>query len=598
MAHYSLLDGLSQPKQIRKRIDALEMDGCALTDHGSVSGVVEFMKAFKGKKAIIGVEMYICKQDAHIQTPENRDLSHLLIYAKNDAGWKKLIQLISVANGPTCFYYKPRLCLEQLKTFCDGNLMCITGHLGSTLENDLSVEHINNLKDIFGQNNVALEVQLIYKESVPKITTLTEVVRRLGKETNTMVLATCDAHYCAREDAPDQRILLCRNMNVSLREAVEKGMLKCFFESSDFHIPSYNEMVACGHTEEELANTFIFANKCEAYTSILRQPSLPRFACPLGRGEHDYLKQLCRDGWLTRNIKNKEHDNIYRDRVLEELGIFEKAGISAYFLIIADILKFVRDSGWMQGPGRGSAAGCLVSYLIGITNVDPIEYDLLLSRFYNEGRNTKDRVSLPDIDIDIPTMKRDQIIEYIKNKYGHNHVAQIITYQTMQGRTALKDVLRAYGNVSFEEMNKMTENIPDKAKIAGELQEMFEETGESSLIRYTLENDTKGLLKEWCYIDIDGSLKGPLAKRFEQAIRLEGTKTAQSKHAAGIVISPEPISEMCPMVFDSKTKTTIAALEMNDLEAIGMVKFDILAITLLDKLMGIQHILRTGDIDD
>jgi DNA polymerase III subunit alpha len=242
---------------------------------------------------------------------------------------------------------------------------------------------------------------------------------------------------------------------------------------------------------------------------------------------------------------------------------------------------------------HNSAAGCLVSYLIGITSIDPIKYNLIFDRFYNAGRNTKDRISMPDIDVDVPINKRELIIAYIKNKYGSDKVSQMVTFNTIKGRGALKDVLRVYGNVGFEEMNKITQNIPDEAKIADELQEMKDETGEASIIRWALENNADKL-REWCYIDENGELQGPLAKRFEQAIRLEGTKSNQSKHAAGIAISAKPLNELCPMVYDSKNSQLIAGMEMQDLESIGIIKFDILGVAMLDKIMTIQDLLIEG----
>ena len=258
-----------------------------------------------------------------------------------------------------------------------------------------------------------------------------------------------------------------------------------------------------------------------------------------------------------------------------------------------DIVNYVRENNWLPGPGRGSAAGCLVSYLIGITSINPIEYGLIFERFYNAGRNTDNRISMPDIDVDVPIYKREDIIEYIKNKYGHSKVSQMITFNTMKGRGALKEVLRVYGNVSFEEMNRITKNIPDEAKIADELQEMREDTGEASIIRWALENNVDKL-KEWCYLNKDGNLSGPMAKRFEQAIRLEGTKSNQSKHAAGVVISSEDLKLVCPMVYDSKNKQSIAGMEMQDLESIGIIKFDVLGIAMLDKIMAVSEILHNG----
>ena len=251
----------------------------------------------------------------------------------------------------------------------------------------------------------------------------------------------------------------------------------------------------------------------------------------------------------------------------------------------------------VEGLGvHNSAAGCLVSYLIGITAVNPIPYHLIFERFYNIGRSTKDRVSLPDIDIDVPINKRDYVIDYVKNKYGTKKVAQMLTFNTMKGRGALKEVLRVYGNITFEEMNKITKNIPDEAKIADELQEMKEETGESSIIKWALENSADKL-KEWCYMKDDGSLEGPLAKRFEQAIRLEGTKSNQSKHAAGVVISRDNLEDICPMIYDNKNDQMIAGMEMNDLEALGVIKFDVLGLAFLDKAMHISDILYNQGVE-
>ena len=218
----------------------------------------------------------------------------------------------------------------------------------------------------------------------------------------------------------------------------------------------------------------------------------------------------------------------------------------------------------------------------------------MFDRFYNAGRNTAEHVSMPDIDVDVPINKREDIIKYIKDTYGHHKVSQMITFNTIKGRGALKDVLRVYGNISFDEMNKITKNIPDEARIADSLQSMKDATGESSIIRWTLENNSDNI-KEWCSIDKKGQLQGPLAKRFEQAIRLEGVKSNQSKHAAGIAISSEPLSQVCPMVYDSKNKQMIAGMEMQDLESIGIIKFDILGVAMLDKIMTIQNLLKEGE---
>ena len=330
---------------------------------------------------------------------------------------------------------------------------------------------------------------------------------------------------------------------------------------------------------------------CEEY-DILDKPHLPDFQCPKGYNAAEYLRQLCRDGWrdkIATDVDKSKHQR-YVDRIKYELDVLQGADLSSYFLIVQDIVNHVRNNKWLPGPGRGSAAGCLVSYLIGITAIDPIKYDLIFERFYNAGRNTQGRVSMPDIDVDVPMDQRENIIDYIKDTYGKDKVSQMITYNTLKGRGALKEVLRVYSNISFEEMNQITKHIPDEAKIADELQDMKDEDGEASIIRWALENNQKQL-KDWCYVK-DNKLEGPLAKRFEQAIRLEGTKCNQSKHAAGIAISQDSLASICPMIYDSKTKKNIAGLEMNDLESIGVVKFDILGIGLLDKMMQVQSILK------
>jgi DNA polymerase-3 subunit alpha len=608
-----LLDGLGQPEQIAARCKEIGATACALTDHGNIAGAVKFYSAMKKAniKPILGCELYICQNDPKIKDKDNKNLSHFIVLAKNYKGWKDLIKIVSESNKPEHYYHKPRLDLQTIKLLNSGNLIAITGHLGSTLSDaitenhnlkenwlEIGTNHVLLLKTIFG-DDVFLEAQLIDKDNLALQEILTEKVRIIGKQTNTKVICTPDAHYCRKSDAVDQRILLCNNLKTTFPEISRKISndesvpLSCFFTSDNYHIPSQEEMKYL-HTKEEIYNTNFVSNLVEEY-DILNKPKLPPFSCPNNQNPDEYLRELCRRGWKQKiaNKINKNDQQQYVDRIKYELDVLQGAGLSSYFLIVQDIVDFVRKNNWLPGPGRGSAAGCLVSYLIGITSIDPIKYNLLFDRFYNAGRNSGGYVSMPDIDVDVPIDKRENIIEYIKNKYGHDKVSQMITFNTIKGRGALKDVLRVYGNISFEEMNKITKNIPDESKIADELQEMKEETGESSIIRWALENNVDKL-KEWCYIDDNGELQGPLAKRFEQAIRLENTKSNQSKHAAGIAISSEPLNEICPMIYDNKNEQLIAGMEMQDLESIGIIKFDILGVAMLDKIMTIKMLLLQG----
>jgi DNA polymerase-3 subunit alpha len=610
---YSLLDGLSKPDQIIQRCKEIGATSCAITDHGSIAGAVKFFQTAKknGIKPILGCELYICNQDPKIHEKDNRKLSHLVVLAKNYSGWKDLIKIVSESNKPENYYHKPRLDLKSIQNLSSGNLVAITGHLGSTLsdiiiENDKlkedwlekGKEHIYNLKQIFN-SYLFLEAQLMDKENLKIQVDLTNAIRKLGELTDTKVICTPDAHYCRKEDSADQRVLLCNNLKTTFPEINRKLSnnedvpLSCFFLSDNYHILSHEEMEAL-HTKEEINNTICVEGIIEDF-DILSKPNLPKYDCPEGYNPDEYLRQLCREGWKEKISKNisEEDQKIYVERIKNELEVLQGAGLSSYFLIVQDIVNFVKQNGWLPSPGRGSAAGCLVSYLIGITGIDPIKYDLLFERFYSIGRNTKDHISLPDIDVDVPILKRERVINYIKNKYGQDKVSQMITFNTMKGRGALKDVLRVYDNISFEEMNKITKNIPDEAKISDELQEMKEETGESSIIRWALENNSDKL-REWCYLDENNELQGPLAKRFEQAIRLEGTKTNQSKHAAGIAISSISLNEICPMIYDTKTHQPIAGMEMQDLESLGIIKLDILGIALLDKIMNIADLLIQG----
>lgn len=612
---YSLLDGLPRPNAMAERCIEIQATACALTDHGNIAGAVKFYTEMRKRKIkpILGCEIYVCHGDPTDQSKDNKELSHFLLLAKNYQGWQDLIRIVSESNRPDFFYHKPRISLDVLGTLLSGNIIGYCGHLGSYIADkildadklsadwkNIGIQEVGRLKNLFGKDNFFLETQLMDKENNPLQIILTDAIRELSKYTDTKTICTPDAHYCRKEDAVDQRVLLCNNLKTTFPEISRKISndenvpLGAFFTSDNFHILSQEEINHL-HTEEEIDNTQLITDMCEEY-NILSKPNLPPFSCPNNLSPAEYLRELCRKGWKEKiaNHIDKELQDTYVDRIKYELDVLQGADLSSYFLIVQDIVGYVRNSGWLPGPGRGSAAGCLVSYLIGITSIDPIRYNLLFDRFYNAGRNSEDHISMPDIDVDVPINKRENIIEYIKTCYGSDKVSQMITFNTIKGRGAIKDVLRVYGNISFDEMNKITKGIPDEAKIADDLQEMKEETGEASIIRWALENEPDKL-KEWCFIDDNNELQGPLAKRFEQAIRLEGTKSNQSKHAAGIAISAQPLNTLCPMVYDSKNDQMIAGMEMQDLESLGIIKFDILGVAMLDKIMTITDILAKGE---
>ena len=602
-SHYSLLDGLSKPEQIADRCLEIGAKSCAITDHGTISGCVEFYSKCKKNniKPILGVEAYICENNSLQRNKENSKLSHMLLLSKNLQGWKELIKLVSFSNHPDRFYRKPRLSLADLQQFDCSNFICITGHPGSVIFNDIVSEDIissdckrlcldkaNLLQDIFGKNNFFLEIQNMDNQNSPIQSKVSEIYREVADSHDIKTVATIDAHYCRKEDAEDQRVLLCNNLKTTMKQvkqmmSSETGFgMDCFFKSSQFHILDQEEINRY-HTESEIEATNEIDSMCEEY-DILSKPRLPSFNCPDNMSELDYLKYI-----IKQSITSNNYNEDYIARAKTELSTIKKAGLAGYFLIVKDIVDYVSKNNWLPGPGRGSAAGSLVSYLLNITSIDPIKYNLIFERFYNDGRNTEDRISMPDIDVDVPINKRDDIISYIKQSYGEDKVSQMITFNTLKGRGALKEVLRINSNLTFEEVNKITKNIAEESKIADDLQEMKDLTGDSSIIRWCLENDGSKL-DSWCKID-GNRLSGPLAPHFEQAIRLEGTKCHQSKHAAGVAISAENLANICPMIYDTKTKTSIAGLEMNDLESLGVVKFDILGIALLDKIMCIRDMV-------
>ena len=397
------------------------------------------------------------------------------------------------------------------------------------------------------------------------------------------------SYYVNSNQADLHRVLLCSALKTTLPK-VQKQLRKNELDKAVSQYFTHDDKcIQPVAVTKELQHIY---EVCEDY-DILSPPMLPKFDCPDGLSEEDYLKVLAREGWKrhlidTGKVKKPEDKQKYLDRFNSELQVIKDANLFGYFLIVQDIIRHVEhDMGCLAGPGRGSAAGCLISYLIGITKIDPVEYDLLFERFYNAGRNTDGHVSLPDIDMDVPGKRRDDVIDYLKGKYGKDHVSQMITFGRLQGRSAIKEVLRINDACSFSEMNAITKSIPNEADISDQLADMDDE--DRSIIRWSLLNRADEL-RDFCHILENGKLEGDYAQYFQQAIDIEGTFKTQGKHAAGVVISKDPLHKVCPMVKQKGSSEKIAGLEMSDLEALGHVKFDVLGINLLDKLMKIKEI--------
>lgn len=527
--HYSLLRGFSKPEELAQKCKDNDYPACGLCDYKTISGAVSFYQACKkvGIKPIIG-----CSFD------------NFSLFSKNKDGWNDLIALVSSLDE-------------------NGNLS------QELLDQTLAKKNLIKLSSSPSKN-------------MPH------------------------SYYTEKADARLHRVLLCSDMKTTLPKIQktirpdnrggisvdskypEEHMDKLvYFMQDSFYV--LNKEESKDLDTKELKSIY---DQCEDY-NILSKPILPKFSCPNNMSEEEYLKELCRKGWKKLLIDNdKVSDEVskqrYLERFKEEFDVIKGANLFGYFLIVQDIIKYVNNSGWMSGPGRGSVGGCLISYLIGITQIDPVEYDLLFERFYNAGRNTDDHVSLPDIDMDVPAKKRDDVINYLKEKYGKDHVSQMITFGRLQGRSAIKEVLRVNEACSFGEMNAITKSVPNEAEISDQLAEMDDE--DRSIIRWALLNRSDEL-RDFCHIAEDGKLDGDYAEYFQQAIDLEGTFKTQGKHAAGVVISKEPLHKVCPMVKQKGSSEKIAGLEMADLEALGHVKFDVLGLSLLDKLMYISDLI-------
>lgn len=632
-SYYSLLDGASSPKKIAARVANEGMSACAISDHGNLAACVKIQKEFKAKniKPIFGCELYICDQHSTIKTKENGSLEHLVVLSKNLRGWKDLLKLTAFTNQKDNFYRKPRLSKEQLYEFVHGNFVSFSGHPGSQLANILfdnpklsyrakthedaaallHPDHFNRacklaleLEGVFGKGNFYIEIQLVDAINLPAARLIAEILRCVSKATGIPCVATADSHYVEQKDATDQRVLLCSALQTTLIKVStslannEDVSLGGFFKSNRYHIPSPEEMAEIHRGyEQELANSLMIADMCEKY-SILNRPLLPEFQTPPGFDAKSYLRHLCDLGFQRKIVGTVNESRLpeYRSRLEMELATMEKVDLSAYFLVVEDYIRDARANGEWVGLGRGSAGGCIISYLLDIIGVDPVENDLYFERFYNDGRNTPDKVSFPDIDTDFETANRHKRFSYIRNKYGRDKTGQVATYSRLMGRGALKEVLRAHEACSFDEMNRITEYVPDEAMISDKLEEMRENSdGEDpSIIQWALENHPKEL-SEWCTLNDDGTLSGPLANYFAQAKRIEGTRKAQSKHASALIVSRYNLDETVPMIYDKSGDELIIGIEGVDAEDAGLVKFDILGNKTIDRFRKVAELVGGRD---
>lgn len=659
-SYYSLLHSSTKPIRLAERAAQLGISALALTDEGSITGIVAFMKALKntcicghhrnshGEGVCYGNNKQ-CKCTINAQSKDfpsvpikpilgsevklvssSGNISGLTVLAKTLQGWKRLISLTSEANREeNIIKGTPTLTLDKLSKYCDGNLIGISGSVGSEISNALfdspsslyfaqdyssgrslsskdnfkrATESAGEYQGVFGKDNFFLSTELMNQDGFAGTTVVAAAIRKISQNTGIPCVATADSFYAYPNDFDDQRLLVCSDLGATYDSVdgkflqPENAWLRTFFQSNKYYVAAPQEIQLL-HTKEEVRTSLDIAEMCESY-NILSKPILPHFECPDGKSPDQYLKELCAVGWkqkITPYISPADLGK-YKKQIREELSVIQGAGLSSYFLIVADYCRAATEMGQLLGNGRGSAAGSLIAFLTHITKVDPVLYGLMFERFYNEGRNTADRVSLPDVDSDFED--RDQVIAYVENKYGRDKVAQMITFSRIQGRGALKEVFRVkFPSIPMDLINKITAEIPDESEIIDKLQEMKEAGEEPSIITWALEGNGKNL-KPYCYIDDKDELQGEYAPAFRIAIRLEGTKKSQGKHPSGVIVSNTPLADLVPTIYDKTSKKSVAGMEMNDLEDLGLVKLDILQIDVLKKLHGVARMLAQGNTDD
>ncbi|CAN5534496.1 DNA polymerase III subunit alpha [soil metagenome] len=570
---YSLLQSTIQLKPLAKRLVELEMQACAITDYGNLYGAVSFYNAMKsvGVRPIIGYEAYVAVESRIEKTSSvkagEKPYYNLVLLAKNFEGYQNLVQLASKAFTEG-FYHKPRIDMELLSDYSKGLIGLssgLNGAVGHYLQQDDDKKAINYAKtveDIFGNGNFFLEIQT---QTPDGNLDETRSIIEISKRTEIPLAATNDAHYLYEADARAHEVLLCIGEGRTLNENGRYTL-----PTSNYYLRSAEEMwrIFGGEIPESLTNTVTIAEMCDLTLPIGEENlTLPYYPIPADSGCFTidaYFKKVISDGFAERKEsvfapmqqagRLKYDMAAYRERLDIEIGIIEKMKYAGYFLIVWDFIKYAVNRGIPVGPGRGSAAGSLVAYCLGITGIDPLQYDLLFERFLNP-----ERVSMPDIDIDFCIRGRGDVINHVTKVYGRDSVCQIITFGTMASKAAIKDVGRAL-NMPYGDVEKIAKLIPPPVR------------GRNVSISQAIDQVPE--LK--AAMAADARVKDLI----DLALRLEGCARHSSVHAAGVVISPRPLHEIVPVALSSKNELT-SQYSMNDLEKVGMLKMDFLALTTL-----------------
>jgi DNA polymerase-3 subunit alpha len=557
---YSLLDGACDVEKLVEHVDRIGQKAVAITDHGNIYGAVHFFNAAsaRGVKPILGCELYICPQEDHRAAPEKDKYHHLLVLAENEEGYRNLVRITSEASLHG-FYRKPRVSKNYLAKHSQG-LIGFSGCLAGEVCGHLMAGKYENAKataaqyqDIFGRGNFFLEIQDQGLELEKKIHA---DLFQLEKDLDIPLVATNDSHYLCEDDHHAHEVLLC----VQTADSIHNPK-RFKFDSDQFYVKSAAEMERLfSHAPEVVSRTMQFAERCSLKLNKVSNP-FPEFAVPQGHTIDSYFAEVCRQGFRKRldtairvlgeRGQRRHPISDYEERLEREIDCIKQMKFSGYFLIVWDFIKYAREVNIPVGPGRGSAAGSLVSYAMEITDIDPLQNALLFERFLNP-----ERISMPDIDIDFCMNRRGEVIEYVTRKYGREQVAQIITFNTMAAKAAIKDVGRSL-DMPYGEVDRIAKMVP--ATIGVTIEKALEDSPQMQEA-YNTDANVKELV--------------------DTARKLEGLVRGAGVHAAGVVIAPTPLTELVP-VCRSKNDEIVTAYDMKAVEKLGLLKMDFLGLTTL-----------------
>ena len=565
---YSLLDGAIRLKDLFKEAKKMRMPALAMTDHGNMFGTIDFyQRAYKeGIKPIIGCELYVATESRFIK--KKQDAHHLIVLARDMTGYNNLMKLTS-AGYLEGFYYRPRVDKALLAAHSEGLIAlsaCLHGEIAHCLlkgNRESAVKAAEEYRSLFGEENFYLELM---ENGLPEQEKVNRELLSMGKELSIPVVATNDCHYLKREDAEAHDILLCIQTGKTIDDTDRMR-----FQTDHLYFKSPEEMIqAFHHCPDAIENTVRIAERCNL-TLDLNQTLLPHYRkLDTGVSAGDHLAMKAEKG-LQRLLPaivsdgGEEQREVYEQRLKSELDIIQSMGFPGYFLIVSDFVEHAKEKGIPVGPGRGSAAGSLVAYALGITSIDPIKYRLFFERFLNP-----DRMSMPDIDMDFCIEGRDDIIHYVTEEYGSDRVAQIITFGKMQAKAVVRDVGRAL-NIPYGEVDRIAKLIPN-------------------VLNITLEDAIKmePRLRE------ESKNNGQIKKLIDLSLSLEGLNRHASTHAAGVVISDKPLVERVPLYKSPNNEDIVTQYSMNDLQAAGLVKFDFLGLKTLTVIKNALHFIQEG----